>query len=164
MKWTLMCWGDRMFILIKQDCFYPGTSVDFPGAVLHVPCGLLWRGNNCTIKLLGKEFGLTVQPEPGTTHTPPVVQWRILNVPAPLEILLKEFADLELAFKLMPNISLNQYRIKIKFLVSGWDVREVLQQLQHWPWAINRNSKEKPSPTRNSGTVFFFYSLIFLVG
>lgn len=125
------------------------------GAVLHVPCGLLWRGNNCTIKLLGKEFGLTVQPEPGTTHTPPVVQWRILNVPAPLEILLKEFADLELAFKLMPNISLNQYRIKIKFLVSGWDVREVLQQLQHWPWAIDRNSKEKPSPTRNSGTAFF---------
>lgn len=46
-------------------------------------------------------------------------------------MLLKEFADVELVFKLMPNISLNEYTIKIKFLVSGWDVRGVLQQLQH---------------------------------
>lgn len=147
-----------------QTRFFPSVFLWISlGAVLCVPCGLLWLGSNCTIKLLGKEFVLTVQHEPSTTHTSPVVQRRVLNVPAPLEMFLKEFAGWEYVYKLMPNTSLNPYTIKIKFLVFGWDERGVLQQLQHWPWAIEGNSKCKLSPTRNSKPVCF-YSFIFLLG
>lgn len=123
--------GERMFVFIKQDFFHPDISMDFPGCSFACTLWTPVTRQQLHNKAPRKEFGLTVQPEPGTTHTSPVVQRRILSVPAPLEMLLKELADVELVFKLMPNISLNEYTIKIKFLVSGRDVRGVLQQLQH---------------------------------
>lgn len=115
MRWTAMYWGERMLLFIKLD--FSVYFYGFPCAVLCVPCGLLWRGNSCTIKLLGEEFGLRVQPS--------------LAQPTPLQacneglFTFRAFGNapkgvccFRISFKLMPNTSLNQYTTEMKFPVG----------------------------------------------
>lgn len=115
MRWTVVHEG-RECSFSSKKIFSICISVDFPGcSCACTSWTVTWQGLHNKAPLVW---------ESSTAHTSAGVQRGIHSVPAPLEMLLKDCAALEFVFKLTPNPSLNQYTIKMKFLVPSWDVRE----------------------------------------